>query len=104
MSAVKAMSLIERVVRRFLAAKGVVFRPEGWKAGSDELLALGRSGHLYRGMTEPEWRFIQSKGVIQSNMSYSHASEGTNFAEDIGDAEAYVDYGRDRGARTGRTI
>lgn len=96
------MTVADRVLRRFLASAGVVFRPAGWKACSDELISLGRSGHLYRGMTEPEWRFIQSKGFIQSNMAYSHASEGTNFADDIADAESYVDFGRDDPRRTHR--
>lgn len=96
------MTLVERVFRRFLASRGVVFRPEGWQACSDDVIALGRSSYLYRGMTEPEWRFIQSRGFIQSNMSYSHSSEGTNFADDIADAESYVDFGRDDPRKSGR--
>lgn len=53
------------------ASKSVVMRPEGWGVHGDEVMALTRAGHLYRGVTEDEWRFIKNHGVIRSNERFS---------------------------------
>lgn len=84
------------------ASQAVIMRPEGWRASGDEVLALTRGGHLYRGVTEEEWRFIESHGVIRSNERYSIRGEGTNFAADAADAESYVNSGRDDPRKTGK--
>ena len=77
-------------------------RPEGWGVGGDEVRTLTRPGHLYRGMSEAEWHFIQSHGVIRSNESGSFTGEGTNFGEDAETAEDYANIGRFDPRKTGK--
>ena len=84
------------------ASKGVVIRPEGWRASNDEPDKWTRSGHLYRGMTESEYHYVLSHGHIKSNESYSLKGEGTNFADGASEAESYVNYGRDDPRVTGK--
>lgn len=84
------------------ASQGVVLYPEGSPWPGDEVDRLTRPGHLYRGMSEAEWHFIQSHGVIRSNQSYSIPGEGTNFGDDAGTAVDYANYGRENPRKTGR--
>ncbi len=56
----------------------------------------------HRGITGAEHDSIARSGHIQSNMRYSHESEGTNFADNPGDAESYVNFGRDDPTKTGK--
>jgi hypothetical protein len=83
-------------------AKGVVVRPEGWNAANDVPRSWTRPGHLYRGITDDEFRFIKSHGVVRSNEKWSIRGEGTNFAEDADEAESYVNYGRTDPRKTGK--
>jgi hypothetical protein len=53
-------------------------------------------------MTEVEYKAHLRAGHIKSTGAYSHASEGTNFADDAHEAEAYVNFGRDDPRKTGR--
>lgn len=84
------------------ASAKVVIRPEGWRAANDVPDSWTRSGHLYRGMSEAEWRFIQSHKVVRSNESWSAAGEGTNFSDDARDAESYTNFGSTDPRRTGK--
>jgi len=40
---------------------------------------------------------------VQSSGAYSHASEGTNYAEDPETAEDYANFGRDDPRKSGKT-
>lgn len=62
---------------------------------------LTREGHLYRGMTEREWRSVEATGFIKSTGRFSFASEGTSFSDDAEDAESYINFGRDDPRKTG---
>jgi hypothetical protein len=81
--------------------RGEVIRPVGWNAANDVPDSWTRPGHLYRGVTEDEFRFIEAHGVIRSTERWSVPGEGTNFAEDAGDAESYVNFGQTDPRRTG---
>jgi hypothetical protein len=94
--------MLGRIVRRYQASQGTVIRPVGWDAANDEPDRWRRSGHLYRCMTETEYKPHRSAGYIQSTGRYSVPGEGTNFSDDPGDAESYVNYGRDDPRKTGR--
>jgi len=95
---------LRRIVFRHLASKGgVVIRPEGWRAANDVPSSWTRGGHLYRGMTEHEYKAHVRAGYIQSTGAYSHSSEGTNFADDAHEAESYVNFGRDDPRKTRRS-
>jgi hypothetical protein len=83
----------ERVAGRFLASRGEVIRPEGWRSANDVPASWTRPGHLYRGMSEAEFKFIRAKGVIRSDESMSFRGEGTNFSDDARDAESYTNFG-----------
>jgi len=83
-------------------SRGVVIRPDGWRAQNDVPSRWTRAGHLYRGITEVEYQAHKRNGYIQSTGAYSHSSEGTNFSELAEDAEGYVNYGRDDPRTTGR--
>lgn len=76
------------------AAQGVVIRPKDWQAANDVPESWTRPGHLYRGISEAEYKSIRSKGVIKSDESWSVAGEGTNFSESALDAESYANFGR----------
>jgi hypothetical protein len=83
------------------ARRGEVIRPVGWNAANDVPDSWTRPGHLYRGITEGEFRFIETHDVIRSTEQWSAPGEGTNFAEDAGDAESYVNFGRTDPRETG---
>ena len=83
-------------------AKGEVVRPAGWQAANDVPNSWTRSGHLYRGITDDEFRFIKTNGVIRSSEKWSVRGEGTNFAEDADEAESYVNFGRTDPRKTGK--
>jgi hypothetical protein len=76
------------------AAQGVVIRPKDWQAANDVPDSWTRPGHLYRGLSEAEYKFIRSKGVIRSNESWSASGEGTNFDDSAAGAESYANFGR----------
>ena len=60
------------------------------------LAALRRDGHVYRGMTEAEYKATLGSGHgVRSRQDYSVAGEGTSFADDPADAESYANFGRD---------
>lgn len=95
-----------RVVSRY-AAQPFVLRPAGWGALSDEadarLREMNKPGHVYRGMTSQEYRATLGAGKpIQSTGKWSLPEEGTNFADDMGDAESYVNFGRTDPRKTGK--
>ena len=84
-----------------------VMRPAGWEATGDEgleaLREWKRTGHVYRGMTAQEYDATVGRGKpVQSTGRHSFKSEGTNFADDPGDAESFANYGRDDPRKTGR--
>jgi hypothetical protein len=105
-----ARSALERMKRRAAVPhrldedepEAVVIRPVGWEATNDTPPSWARPGHLYRGMSEAEWRFVQQSGVIRSDERFSVSGEGTNFAEDPGDAESYVNFGSTDPRKTGK--
>lgn len=85
----------------------MVLRPLGWKVTSDEAFAwlssLRSPGVVFRGMTSDEYKAtVALNGRVMSNRSFSHSSEGTSFSEDPGDAESYVNFGRDDPRSTGK--
>lgn len=63
---------------------------------------LQRASHVYRGMSEEEWRYIQETGQILSSCKCSFPTEGTCFSTDPLDAESYANVGRDSPLVTGR--
>jgi len=81
---------------------GDVIRPVGWNAANDVPASWTRPGYLYRGITEDEFRFIETHGVIRSTEQWSAPGEGTNFAEDADEAESYVNFGRTDPRKTGK--
>jgi hypothetical protein len=97
-----SVRLADNVLRRFFGSEGEVVRPDGWNASNDTPRKWDRGGHLYRGMTEQEWRAHHHAGYIKSTGAYSHPSEGTNFADNAAEAESYVNFGRDDPRKTGR--
>ena len=76
------------------SSQGVVIRPKGWEANNDVPDSWTRPGHLYRGISEAEYKSIRSKGVIKSDESWSLQGEGTNFTDSAADAESYANFGR----------
>jgi len=96
-----------RVLLEAASSSVTVLRPAGWNAtGDDGAEALGkwrRAGHVYRGMTEREYdATVGRREPIHSTGRHSLAGEGTNFADDPGDAESYVNFGRDDPRKTGK--
>ncbi len=78
-----------------------VLRRAGAEVGED-LTALSRQGHVYRGMTKTEFdATVGSGNGIKSRGDYSHSSEGTSFAEDVPTAESYANYGHTDPRKTG---
>lgn len=82
-------------------------RPDGWGAAGEAAHAAfdaaRTAGWLWRGMTGAEYVATIGAGQpIQSLGAYSFGFEGTNFAVHPGDAESYVNYGRDDPRRTGQ--
>lgn len=76
-----------------IASQYVVIRPEGWEAG-DIPKSWTRSGFVYRGMTEREFKAtVGKRKPIQSLGHWSLDGEGTNFADSAEDAESYANYG-----------
>lgn len=95
-----------RVAARF-ASQPFVVRPEGWRATGDEAVAwlngLKKPGMVFRGMTSDEYRNTVGKhSPIKSTGQHSLSVEGTCFTEDAGDAEGYVNFGRDDPRKTGK--
>lgn len=87
---------------------GIVVRPEGWDATSDEaheiLMAMSTDDMAWRGMTSEEYKNTVGAGLgVQSRGSYSLKGEGTQFSSDAGDAESYVNFGRDDPRKTGKS-
>jgi len=84
--------------------EGIV-RPEGWDAISEEFYEMfdfESSDYVYRGMTQTEYESTVGSGEpIKSNLSYSYSSEGTSFSKDPGDAESYINFGRDDPRKSG---
>jgi GNAT superfamily N-acetyltransferase len=64
----------------------------------------GREGHIYRGVTQDEFRSILKLGYIKSTRAFSHCSEGTCFAESPDSAQSIVTFGRDNPGRTGKPV
>jgi hypothetical protein len=96
LSAAALLPGVPSMTRSFIA------RPKGWNASSDDVRALTRRGHLYRGMTKAEYDATVGAGKgAESTGAYSHSSEGTNFAETFEDAESYANYGRSDPRATG---
>jgi hypothetical protein len=86
---------------------GIVVRPEGWEATSDEAVdvldVFAKRHSMWRGMTQAEYNNTVAKGTgVRSKGSYSLSVEGTQFAEHPADAEGYVNYGRDDPRKTGK--
>lgn len=81
----------------------IVMRPQGWEAASDDVYAITKPGHFYRGMTEDEFQATLGRGSgVQSRQDFSVANEGTSFSNKAEDAESYANYGRDDPRKTGR--
>jgi len=79
-----------QVLRREGAGVGDV--PEGWT----------RQGHVYRGMTDTEYRAtVGKRKPIKSTGAWSFAEEGTCFADAPEDAESYANSGRTDPRATG---
>ena len=67
------------------------------------LAALQRTGHLYRGMTQAEWEATLGAGRgVQSRRDWSASSEGTKFADEVGSAESYANFGSTDPRKTGK--
>jgi hypothetical protein len=82
---------------------GTVMREAGQRVGSENVDKISRPGHFYRGMTEAEFNNTVGAGAgIKSNQAYSLRGEGTSLSDDAGDAESYVNYGRDDPRTAGR--
>ena len=82
--------------------KDVEVRPAGWDASATDFAAMGRPGHLYRGMTQAEYDATIGAGKpLRSTGQWSAAGEGTNFAEDLDSAESYANYGQTDPRKTG---
>ncbi len=80
-----------------------VMREAGQRVGSENVDKISRPGHFYRGMTEAEFKNTVGAGVgIKSNQAYSLHGEGTSLSDDAGDAESYVNFGRDDPRTAGR--
>jgi hypothetical protein len=83
--------------------EGVVFREAGSDIGAEGMEGLNRSGRAYRGMEAAEYdATVGSGGGAISRQDYSVADEGTSYADDIRDAESYVNFGRSDPRITGR--
>lgn len=83
--------------------ESIVVRPEGWDAAVETVDGWKRAGHVYRGMEDEEYKATVAKGkAIKSIGRYSHPSEGTNFDDDPGGAESYVNFGRSDPRKTGK--
>ena len=68
----------------------------------EALQSWRRSGHVYRGMTTPEYEnTVGRDGLVKSTGAYSYAHEGTSFSDDPETAESYVNFGRDDPRKTG---
>lgn len=83
----------------------LVLRPFGWKIVTEDafnwLESLKNKEFVFRGMTSDEYNNTVGKGLpIQSTSKYSFESEGTSFAENAGDSESYVNFGRDDPRKT----
>lgn len=87
---------------------GLIIRPEGWNASSDEALSTfdimaKDKSRAWRGMTSAEYDVTVSKGEgVKSRGDHSFAVEGTQFADNPADAESYVNFGRDDPRKSGK--
>ncbi len=102
-----ATYMIGSAQRVIQAHQGVVLRPSGWRATSDDgvafLRSLERSGTVFRGMTGVEFlATVAAAKPVWSKGNHSHSSQGSNFATSAEDAESYVNFGRDDPRVTGR--
>lgn len=96
---------LKRLMR---GSQSIILRPEGWGAtsevGAAYLDRIRRSGALYRGMEFAEYKnTVGARKPVWSTGAFSHATEGTNFAEHPGDAESYVNFGRSDPRKTGKS-
>jgi ATP-dependent protease ClpP protease subunit len=81
----------------------VTMRGEGEQIATEEVAALTRKNHFYRGMTPDEYEATVGLGRgVRSRQDFSVRDEGTSFSHLADDAETYVNYGRDDPRRTGR--
>jgi hypothetical protein len=63
---------------------------------------LTRPGHLYRGMTEVEYKAtVGKRRGVRSRQDWSAEGEGTSFSLDFQTAEDYVNFGRTDPRKTG---
>lgn len=85
------------------AGHGTVIRPAGWKAANDVPSSWTRPGHLYRGMSDAEYKATVATGRgLQSDSRYCATGEGTCFDKDAASAEGYVDFGHTDPRQTGK--
>ena len=85
------------------ADEGVIFREADADIGAEGMEGLNRPGRAYRGMEATEYdATVGSGGGATSRQDYSIADEGTSYADDIRDAESYVNFGRSDPRITGR--
>jgi hypothetical protein len=85
------------------ADERVVFREADSDIGAEGMEGLNRPGRAYRGMEAAEYdATVGSGGGATSRQDYSVADEGTSYADDIRDAESYVNFGRSDPRITGR--
>jgi hypothetical protein len=101
---VAALRILRGIVE---GSGGIVLRPSGWNALSDEAFEVvnswRRAKHVYRGMTSKEYdATVGKRQPIQSTGEHSFQGEGTNFSDDPGDAESYVNFGKDDPRKTGK--
>ncbi len=98
-------------VLRLLASPdldGMVIRPEGWNASSDEArstfnIMAKDTSRAWRGMTSAEYDATIGRGLgVKSRGDHSFAVEGTQFADNPADAESYVNFGRDDPRKSGK--
>ena len=85
----------------------IVVRPIDWQASSRQAynyftqLAAKLPNSAWRGLTHGEYIATVGAGKgVKSRGDYSHWSEGTQFAAHPGDAESYINFGRDDPRKT----
>ena len=72
------------------------------QVGAENMGTLNREGMAYRGMTGEEYAATVARdGHVMSRGDYSFEGEGTSFAENIEDAESYVNSFRNDPRKTG---
>lgn len=98
---------LKRLIREAIMENaGILLRPKEYQATTDEgfewLSKLNKSGTVFRGMANPEYRNTVGAGKpILSTMDFSFKHEGTSFTDDALTAESYANSGRSDPRKTG---